>query len=252
MFTSRVKIDDESPYSTPFATANRLVEVVDGDQRGRRAEDLLLRDPHLRLDVAEDRRPVVEALVEPVAARDLAAGEQLRALVRGRCSVYEWIFSSARWLITRADVGVVLPARAEPQLLGRGDEPRLQLARRRPAARSRGWRRCSAGRRCRTPTRRSLDREVEVGVVEDDDRVLAAELEVDVLQVRRPRSSCTATPVSREPVKRDHRHVGMADRAVADLLAAAVDDVDDARAARPPRRAARRSARRAAACPRPA
>ena len=55
---------------------------LDADQRGRRAEDLLLRDPHLRVDVAEDRRAVVEALVEPVARRDLAAGQQLRALVQ--------------------------------------------------------------------------------------------------------------------------------------------------------------------------
>ena len=39
----------------------------------------------------------------------------------------------------------------------------------------------------------------------------------------------TATPVSREPVKRDHGHVGVPDERVAGLLAVAVDDVDDAR-----------------------
>ena len=61
--------------------ADRLVEVVDGDKRRRRAEDLFLGDPHVPLDVGEDRRPVEEAGVEAVVAGDLAAGEQRRALV---------------------------------------------------------------------------------------------------------------------------------------------------------------------------
>ncbi len=77
MFTSRVKIDDESPYSTLFAARDRLLERVDRDQRSRRPEDLLLRDPHLRIDVGEHGRAVVEA----VAVDALAAGQQLGALV---------------------------------------------------------------------------------------------------------------------------------------------------------------------------
>ena len=86
----------------------------------------------------------------------------------------------------RADVGVVLEAVAEPQLLGALDELRLELvvdllvrdhAARRGAA--------LAGRAERRPED-PLDREVDVGVVHDDDRVLAAELEVDVLEVAAP------------------------------------------------------------------
>src|ERR671931_2023240 len=61
--------------------ADRLVEVAHRDERRRRPEDLLLGDPHLRLDVAEDRRAVEVALVEAIPGRDLAAGEELRALV---------------------------------------------------------------------------------------------------------------------------------------------------------------------------
>src|SRR5207245_3032791 len=65
----------------PVRDANRLVEVVHADERRRRPEDLLLSDAHAGLDIAEDRRSVIEALVEPVAARNLPAGQELRALV---------------------------------------------------------------------------------------------------------------------------------------------------------------------------
>src|SRR5216683_8125361 len=69
------------PELDPVRNADRLVEASDLDESGRRAEDLLLRDAHARLDVAEDRRPVEEALAKVALARDLAAGQQLRALV---------------------------------------------------------------------------------------------------------------------------------------------------------------------------
>ena len=63
----------------------------------------------ISVDVAEDRRPVVEALVEPVAGGDLAAGEQRRALVLADLGVRVDLLE--RGLVDhRADVGVVLPA----------------------------------------------------------------------------------------------------------------------------------------------
>src|SRR6185312_16367669 len=77
----------------------------------------------------------------------------------------------------RADVGVVLPPRPEPQLLHPLDKPRLELvvrallddhARRGRAALTRG-----AERRPENP----VDGEIDVSVVENDDPVLAAELE---------------------------------------------------------------------------
>ena len=81
MLTSRVKIEDESPNRTPFATriasssrATGISAVV-----GPKISSCAIAHP--RLDVAEDRRAVEEALVEPVAGRDLAAGQQRRALV---------------------------------------------------------------------------------------------------------------------------------------------------------------------------
>ena len=72
-----------------------------------------------------------------------------------------------------------------------------------------------------------VDGQVEVGVVEDDDRVLAAELEVDPLEVLRAVLHDGDARVTRAR-ERDHRHVGMANQAIADGAAAAVHDVDDA------------------------
>src|SRR5215813_11378703 len=100
---------------------DRLVDVAHLDHRGRRAEDLLLGDPHLRVDVAEQGRPVVEAVLEAVAGSDLAAGEQRRAFLladlRVRVDLVE------RGLVDdRADVGRVLPAVAELEALGGLDE----------------------------------------------------------------------------------------------------------------------------------
>ena len=67
--------------------------------------------------------------------------------------------------------------------------------------------------------------EVQVGVVEDDDCVLAAELEVDVLEVVGRVAHHLDTGLTRAG-ERDHRDVGMAHEPVPDLSAAPVDDVD--------------------------
>ena len=93
--------------------------------------------------------------------------------------------SSAALVDHRAEVGLRIPAGADPHRLGARDEPLLQLvvdglvhdhaARRRAAL---------AGGAERRPDD-ALDGEVEVGVVHDDDPVLAAELEVDVLEAVR-------------------------------------------------------------------
>src|SRR5205823_5906063 len=106
--------------------ADRLVERADLDQRGRRSKDLLLRDPHLRINVAEDRRPVIEALLELALRRDLAAGEEARPLVPADLRVRVDLLNRGA-VDHRADVGVVLPAGAEPQLLRALDELALQL-----------------------------------------------------------------------------------------------------------------------------
>src|SRR5437588_431924 len=79
-----------------------------------------------RLDVAEHGRAVVETLVEPVTRRDLAAGQERRALLLADLRVRVDLLQRA--LVDHgADVGVVLPARAESHRLDTGNEPRCEL-----------------------------------------------------------------------------------------------------------------------------
>ena len=213
------------PVADPVRDADRLVEVLDRDQRRRRAEDLLLRDPHLRIDVGEDRRPVEEALAELALGRRLAAGEELRALVRADPRVRVDLVE--RLLVDHgAEVGLGIPAGADPHLLGARDEPLLQLAVDRlvddHAARGRAALPGGAEGRPDDP----LHRELEVGVVHDDDRVLAAELEVDVLEVVGGRLRDRDSRLARAG-EGDDRDVRVADEPLAGLLAVAVHEVDD-------------------------
>src|SRR6266446_1120112 len=69
----------------------------------------------------------------------------------------------------------------------------------------------------------AFDREVEVGVVEDDDRVLPAELEVDVLQ---PVGGCLRDGDAglARTGERDDGYIRVADESVARRLAVPVDD----------------------------
>ena len=82
----------------------------------------------------------------------------------------------------------------------------------------------------RRPERRPEDpfeREIEIGVVHDDDRVLAPELEVDVLQSLGGGLEHLDAGLAR-PRERDDGDVGVAHEPIADRATAAVDDVDDA------------------------
>ena len=100
----------------PVRDADRLVDVTHADERGRRAEDLLLGDAHLRVDVAEDGRAVEEPLAQSVASCDLAASEELRALVDADLRV--GVDLVERPLVDhRADVHALFPAGAEAQFL---------------------------------------------------------------------------------------------------------------------------------------
>src|SRR4029453_1178302 len=90
-------------------SVNRLVDVGRADERGRGPEDLLLRDPHLGIDITEDRRPVEEALVQAVLRRDLTAGEELRALALPDLGVRVDLLER-RAVDDRADVDVLLEA----------------------------------------------------------------------------------------------------------------------------------------------
>ena len=72
-----------------------------------------------------------------------------------------------------------------------------------------------------------VEREVEVGVVHDDDRVLPTELEVDVLQPLGGGLEHLDAGVARAG-ERDDGDVGMPHEALADSSPTSVDDVDHA------------------------
>src|ERR671910_844409 len=111
----------------PVRDPDRLVEALDRDQCSRRPEDLLLRDPHLRVDVREDRRPVEEPLPEVALVHLLATREELGALVRADAGVGMDLVEGLA-VDHRAEIGLGIPARADLHLLRTGDEPLLQLA----------------------------------------------------------------------------------------------------------------------------
>src|SRR4029079_2125515 len=153
-----------------------FVDVVRPDERGRRPEALLLRAPHLGIDLPEDGRPVEEALVETVLRRDLATGQELRPLALADLGVrVDLVERSA--VDDRTDVDVLLEAVAELELLRALDELRLErLVDLRPdddAARGGA----ALARRAERGPEDPVDGEIDVGVVHHDDRVLAAELE---------------------------------------------------------------------------
>ncbi len=155
---------------------DRLVQRFDGNDRRDRAEDLLLRDTHIRPHIAEDRRLVevtvrVAALFEPVAAeqdRGALLLADLDVLQHGLVLLLVDRRPHRHLLVQPAADGHRARALGQPppKLLGHGavgDQP----------ARSRAALACRAER---APDR-SLDHQIKVGVVHHDDRVLAAHLE---------------------------------------------------------------------------
>src|SRR6266540_5636231 len=202
--TSCVKIDDESPYLIPFETRMASSRSRTYDRR-RRPEDLLLGDAHLGVDVAEDRRAIVEALAETVARSDLAAGQQLRPLVAADLRVGVDLLERGP-VDHRPDVRFIVPTDPEPQLLRLGDQAGNELVIDGLVRTDSARRRAAMARGAERGPDDALDGQVEIGVVEDDDRVLAAQLEVHVLEpVGRGLRHCdTRLTRARE---RDYRHV---------------------------------------------
>src|SRR5579862_4993393 len=214
------------PEFDPVRHGDRLVEIAHPDERRRRAEDLLLRDAHTRLHVGEDRRPVEVAATEVAFGRDLAAREQTCALVAADLRVRVDLLQ--RSLVDDgADLGLVLTPPYEAQLLDALDETLLQgvvhLLVRDHARRSGA----ALARRPECRPHDAVDGEVEIRVVHDDDRVLAAELEVHVLERVRAGGEHLHAGLARA-CQRDDANVGMAHHPVSDVAAATVDDVHDA------------------------
>ncbi len=127
----------------------------------------------------------------------------------------------------RADVRLRLPPGAEAQALDRCYEPRAKLVVDRAVDDDAAGRRAAlAGRAERRPDD-AVHGEIEVGVVHDDDAVLAAELEVDVLEPLGGRLEHRDARLAR-PGERHDADVRMPDDPVPHLAAEPVHEVDDA------------------------
>ena len=201
----------------------RLVVVPGAQERHHRAEDLLARDAHLVVHVLEDRRLDVEAVLRGRLA--LAAGHQAGTLLLADRDVVEVGLELGR-VDGRADLGRLVEGVSDHQRRRPREEgvakPAVDARRDDHAAR----RRTALAGRVERPLDRALDRVVEVGVVENDQRVLAPHLELDLLHPGdcpgRERAAGLDGP--READRVDLRGV---DNRVADLPAAADDQVED-------------------------
>ena len=177
-----------------FAHCDRLLlvaEALDGDDR---AEDLVLDDLRLLVRAGDDGRGVVGA----GAVRSLATDHDLRAVARPIDHALDLVGLGLR--DERAHLDVVALGRVAPldgpDLVGeRGDE---LVVDRRAGDDARGRGAVLAGVPVAGGAQR-LGREVHVGVVEDDDRRLATELQVEALDASRTRSARCAC---RSPCRR--------------------------------------------------
>ena len=212
-----------------LAMRDRVGLVVERDQAGDRAEDLFLRDPHAVVDVGEHGRQHVVAR----RARDAgsvgrveAAAQQRRAFLRGRarCSCAPsrgapaliigptMVFSSSG-----SPTVMRLRALGEPRREVGVDRLLHQDARAGGAALAVVREDHEDGR---------VERALEVGVVEDDERALAAELHAELLQAgRSARCGCRSRV---EPVNEIARTSRMRAPAARRPPAVAVHDVQHA------------------------
>ena len=181
----------------PFEMRDRVGLVAEADERERRPEDLLLRDAHVaarrrrrssggrrspsrgrprrrsrRRSAALRRRPCRSACTS-------GSSRAPRALITGPTSESSSQPGPSRRASarsTRRAASVVVEALVDDHAARRG-APLARGAEGRPED--------------------AVEREVEVGVVHDDDRVLAAELEVDVLETLRGRLEDLHTRLAR-------------------------------------------------------
>ena len=173
---------------------DRLGLVVEGLQRQHRAEDLVAAGSRRPAgDVDEERRLVVAGR----RSRRRRRTSRPRALLRARGATKPLDALELRRVDERADVGRRLARVADRARRRRGAGSARGTRRRSPLRPAAACRPGRPGRRCRTGRRRCVDGGVEVGVGEDDERRLAAELEGDRREVAAAASRCT--PCGRRP-----------------------------------------------------
>src|ERR1051326_7046718 len=212
-----------------------LVEAAAGDHAHHRAKDFFLRDPHFGVDVGKDGRLMEPATGMGGALEALTAAQQVRAFVAADLDVF---FRCLH--LSLIDLGAHGSGFVEPVADREGagavhkfiEELLVNTFLHNDTAG--GSAPLAAG--AEAAPERSLYGEIEVGVVEHDDGVLAAHLQRAVLETARGSFADQFADFARTG-EGNGTDVRMAIQWAADFGAVSGDDVDDAagRAGFPPR-----------------
>src|SRR5262249_13259444 len=208
------------------ADRDRFLERVHRDHRDHGTEDLFAGDAHLRRAVAEDRGLVEVAAGRSTSRETAAAGQELRPLVLPDLHV-----ALDRLQLALVDAGphldAGLEAVADAQRLRTLDESVDELLVDLLVHGHAAGRRAALAARPEATPYRAIDREVEPRVVQHHDDVLAAHLEVAVLERGSARLGDLAADARGSRERHDPDVLVVHERR-ADLAAAARHHVDDA------------------------
>ena len=172
----------DRPNGAVVRDRKRLVVVLDPDHRGDRAEHLLAVDPHLVGGVGDQGRLQVVAL--GLALQPLAAEGQLAAFLPADLEIAQ-VLVELLLVDHRADLGAGLERVVDLELLHAFDHPRDEAVvdgLGHDQARGRG---AALPGLEEGAIDRAADRDVEIGVVQHHERVLAAHLELELGEARR-------------------------------------------------------------------
>ncbi len=192
--------------------------------------------------MVEDRRLDEEAALHARAAHPGAAANQPRPFALADADVFEHGVE-LRVVDRRTDVGLRVEAVADDELCGAGVEPLDEFVGDRVLDHRAARRGAALAGGPKGALDRALDREVQIRIREDHDRILAAHLALAFDAARRGGGVERHADVvgSRERHRLDG---GVLHDRVTDLAAAAVDEIQDARAGCRTTRRSRRSVQR--------
>src|ERR1017187_82936 len=203
-----------------------VFEVVAGDDGNDGAEDFFLRDAHLGIDVSEDGRLHEPAVLVLALVEAIAAAHQLCAFVFADLDVAK-IGLKLLLIDRRTHLDRFVEAVADFQFLRARDVALDELAIDALLHDDAAGRGATLAGGAESAPEAAFDGEVEVGVVEDDHGILAAEFERAVFESLGRDAAYDAADGGRSG-ERDGAHVGVLGERSAYVRAEAGHDVDDA------------------------
>src|SRR5688572_2460104 len=165
----------------PVADGNRLIQRSAAHHRYHRTEDFLLGDPHPRIDIGKHRRFVKPSVRVRAGVEAAAPGHQPRPFASANLDVFHDRLE-LRFAHRGSYLRSLVEAITDPQRAG----PRGKLTHKRVVHSlvhdDAACRRTALPGRPESTPETPFDRQVELRVVHDDDDVLTAHLEVNLLE----------------------------------------------------------------------